>query len=114
MSRVTFTSVPPNCRIVGELATPAKTTAKTPPPPQRTAPAPTVPPGPEVPATSPAEAKETGGAVAVRLARSGVRWYASTAADEGLTQVKFVGIPVERIPELVAAATALFPELRQY
>lgn len=90
-----------------------------PPPRQATAPpapiTPTAPPAsPEQPETKLTGKKLSVGEVAVLLARSPVRWYACSAQDAGLLQVKFAGVPAERLHELIHAATQLFPELRQY
>lgn len=86
-----------------------------PPRPPQTRAAPTMPPAAPVPTEKPTSPKrETVAEAATLLARSGIRWYCCRAADPGLLQVKFTGIPEERLNELIHAATQLFPELRQY
>lgn len=58
--------------------------------------------------------KETVREKAHREARTGVRWYSCPASNEGTQQVKFAGVPDELVPQLVAAAAQLFPDLQRY
>ena len=43
-----------------------------------------------------------------------VRWYDAAGADAATRQVKFAGVPADRVQDVVAAVQALFPDLKGY